>query len=679
MKAVRYAGAVVGVVLVVFAGLLAFGVPANLLAAAIQDRIERGTGYRLSIAGAANIGLLPTLSATFGDVTLQDPKDRDGSRRLTIGKVRAELRWSSLWSGRPEITDLTIEKPELYLPLLRERRRDDPARDVGSAGFGTIASVSIDHVTVTEGAVILSNPRDRVEQRIDAIAASAALLPDNTTKIIGSARTGERPLAFDITADVSSMQRAVPIEFKIDMPGTLRSPLSGRAELRWNGKLIAINNLGGMLEDGAFNGWASVDIASKPLLKLDLDLRRLAVGSSNAPSAGQRQGWSTASIDLRALNYIDLQAKLSATELDVAGAQLGPAALDASLAGGVLKTTVGNLHLYDGQASGELIVDASGGNPAYAMHCDIAGVRALPLLQSLADFDKIDAKMQGKLALRSSGASEQAIMSNLNGSAFLLFQDGAIRGINVARMIRSLTSAPLSGWQDSKELSTDLNQLSASFRLERGQAVTDDLDLIGPLVKMTGGGTVDVGNKTLALRVEPKLVMTTEGQGRRSDPIGLGIPVMIEGAWSEPRIYPDVAGILSDPDTAYAKLKQMGQGLFGKDAAGLSDLINGIGGLIGNGTSNPPGGNSGATPQTAPSAPLGGDLGAAIGNLIQQGLQQGQNGRKRAIVPPSSPDTSVQPPAAQLPDRQDAPPDMSPDGAQESQPMNDMLRRLFNR
>jgi AsmA protein len=299
MKAVRYAGAVVGVVLVVFAGLLAFGVPASLLAAAIQDRIERGTGYRLSIAGAANIGLLPTLNATFGDVTLQDPKDRDGSRRLTIGKVRAELRWSSLWSGRPEITDLTIEKPALYLPLLRERRRDDPARDVGSAGSGTIASVSIDQVTVTEGAVILSNPRDRVEQRIDAIAASAALLPDNTIKIIGSARTGERPLAFDITADVSSMQRAVPIEFKIDMPGTLRSPLSGRAELRWNGKLIAINNLGGMLEDGAFNGWASVDIASKPLLKLDLDLQRLAVASSNAPSAGQRQGWSTASIEAR--------------------------------------------------------------------------------------------------------------------------------------------------------------------------------------------------------------------------------------------------------------------------------------------------------------------------------------------------------------------------------------------
>lgn len=673
MKALRNAAAVVGVVLVVFAGLLAFGLPASLLTAAIQDRIERDTGYRLSIAGAVNIGLLPTLNAAFSDVTLQDPKDRDGSHRLIIGQVRAEVRWSSLWSGRPEITALTIEKPVLYLPLLRERLRDDPARDAGPAGSGVTASVLIDRVTVADGAVILSNPGDHVEQRINAIGATAAMQPDGKVKIIGSARAGERPLAFDVTADAPSMPRAVPVEFKIDMPGTLRSALSGRAELRWNGKLIAVNNLSGMLDNGTFNGWASVDVVSKPLLKLDLDLQRLAVASSTTLFAGQQQEWSTASIDLRGLNYIDLQAKLSAVEFDVADARLGPAELEASLAGGVLKTTVGNLRLYDGQANGELIVDASGGNPTYAMHCDIAGVRALPLLQSLADFDKIDARMQGKLALRSSGASEQAIMSNLSGSAFLIFQDGAIRGINVAGMIRSLTSAPLSGWQDSKELSTDLNQLSASFRIERGQAVTNDLDLIGPLVKMTGAGTVDVGNKTLALRAEPKLVMTTEGQGRRSDPIGLGIPVMIDGSWSQPRIYPDVAGILSDPDTAYAKLKQMGQGLFGKDAAGLNDMINGIGGLIGNGTSNSPGGSSGATPQAAPSEPLGGDLGAAIGNLIQQGLQQGQSGRKRAIVPPSSPDPSLQP---QVPDRQGATPD---DGAQESQPMNDMLRRLFNR
>ena len=157
-----------------------------------------------------------------------------------------------------------------------------------------------------------------------------------------------------------------------------------------------------------------------------------------------------------------------------------------------------------------------------------------------------------------------------------MFQDGAIKGLNVAQMIRSLSSNTLQGWQEGQEKATDLSQLSASFKIDKGQATTTDLNLVGPLVKMTGVGTIDLGTKMLAFRVEPKLVMTTEGQGRAADPVGLGIPVMIEGSWAEPRIYPEMAGILENPDAAYAKLKEMGKGLFGP-GGGLSGLLGGSG------------------------------------------------------------------------------------------------------
>src|SRR5260221_13890707 len=211
-------------------------------------------------------------------------------------------------------------------------------------------------------------------------------------------------------------------------------------------------------------------------------------------------------------------------------------------------------------------------------------------------------------------------MSNLGGTVFANFQDGAIRGLNVARMIRSLTSGTLSGWQETKEETTDLSQLSASFRVERGQATTNDLNLIGPLVKMTGTGTIDLAAKSLALRVEPKLVMTTEGQGRAGDPVGLGIPVVIDGPWSEPRIYPEMAGILDNPDAAYAKLKEMGKGLFAPGG--------GLGGLGGSGS----GSGSGQSDQLD-------KLGETLGNLLRQGLSQGRN------ISPSTSPTPAAPPA----------------------------------
>ena len=365
--------------------------------------------------------------------------------------------------------------------------------------------------------------------------------------------------------------------------------MSAKAEVRLNGSVVMINGLTGTLGDGAFNGWASVDLSSKPLVKLDLDFQRLDVAVSKSAAGSGSQGsqsslgsqpWSNASIDLTGLNYVDAQARISAAEINIGEARFAPAAIDANLAGGVLKTRFSNLGAYGGQASGDVIVDASSGNPTYSLRSDLVGVRALPLLRSAADFDKLDGKMQAKIGVRSTGTSQRAIMANLAGTVFANFQDGAIKGLNVAQMIRSLTASPLSGWQEGRDQNTDLTQLSASFRIDKGQATTGDLNLVGPLVKMTGAGTIDLGAKALAFRVEPKLVMTTEGQGRAADPVGLGIPVVIDGPWAEPRIYPDMAGILDNPDAAYAKLKEMGKGLFGPGGGGLGGGLGGLGGRV---------------------------------------------------------------------------------------------------
>jgi AsmA protein len=143
---------------------------------------------------------------------------------------------------------------------------------------------------------------------------------------------------------------------------------------------------------------------------------------------------------------------------------------------------------------------------------------------------------------------------------------------------------------------------------------------------MTGAGTVDLPAKTLVFRVEPKLVMTTEGQGSAANPVGLGIPVVIEGPWAEPRIYPKVAGILDNPDAAYAKLKEMGKGLFGQ-GGGMSDQLDG-------------------------------KLGETLGNLLQQGL-----GRRTPVQPaPASPQDQMKPPP---PDRES--------------PIDSIMKQLFGR
>jgi AsmA protein len=667
MKALRLTGAAVAAVIVILALLLVIGIPSGFLTSAIQDRVERQTGYRLTIAGSTKISLWPTLNVRLSDLTLQDPKDRDGAYRVTIGNLQADMTLSSVWSGHPHVSELIITNPVVHRALLRERVLDASSRSTKPAAESD--AVTVDRVKIVEGAIVASNARDRFEHRIGGINADAVIGADRNVKLAGTARSGDIPLKFEVKAAAPAgpvERHNIPVEFTLEASGLLRAPLTAKAEVRFNGPMVMINSLSGALGDGAFNGWASIDLASKPLVKLDLDFQRLALGATSTTASSQ--GWSDAPINLTGFNYVDAQARLSATQFDLGDAHFAPAAVDATLAGGVLKASFSNLGAYGGQASGEMIVDASNGTPAYAMHCDLVGVRALPLLTSLADFDKIDGKMMAKIAARSTGASQHAIMAGLSGTAFVIFQDGSIRGLNVAQMIRSLTANPLNGWQEQQEQATDLSQLSSSFKIDRGQAVTTDFNLVGPLVKVTGAGTIDLGTRMIGFRMEPKLVMTTEGQGRSTDPVGFGVPVMIEGPWSRPRIYPDMQGILDDPDAAYAKLREMGKGLFGANGGGLGGILGGLSALTGNG-------NNATTGSNGNNDSLGG-IGGAIGNLLQKGL----GNQSRSIPAP----TDQQPaPQAQAPAASPAPPDQQAQSdttaPQDNQPMNDVLRQLFNR
>jgi AsmA protein len=346
------------------------------------------------------------------------------------------------------------------------------------------------------------------------------------------------------------------------------------------------------------------------------------------------QPWSDAPIDVSGLKYVDVQATISAAELNIGQARFAPARVEDTIDRGVLKASFSNLGAYDGRANGSLSIDASSNDPSYALKADVSGVRALPLLSSLADFDNVDGRMRATADVRGTGASLRAIMSSLTGTASVDVRDGSIRNLNIAKMIRALTSGTLSGWQERPDQATDMSQLSATATIAKGQAITNDLFLTGPLVRMTGAGTVDLGSKMLAFRVEPELVMTTEGQGGRADPIGLGIPVVVQGAWSEPRIYPDVAGILDDPGAAYAKLREWGKGLFGRSGSGSSD-------------------------QSGPS------IGETLDTLIRQGLGAGTD--PAPDRPPATGKPSQGPSHQNVPSR-DKPP-----------PIDEIMKQLFGR
>ena len=89
MRALKIAGAVVALLIVALAALLTIGIPASLITSAVQARIARDTGYHVTVAGAARLGLWPSLHVTVHDATIGDPKVREVRDRLTMERVQA--------------------------------------------------------------------------------------------------------------------------------------------------------------------------------------------------------------------------------------------------------------------------------------------------------------------------------------------------------------------------------------------------------------------------------------------------------------------------------------------------------------------------------------------------------------------------------------------------------------
>ena len=74
MRALKITGSAIAAVIVVLALLLLIGIPSGFLTSEIQGRVERETGYKLTIKGGTRIGLWPSLNITLNDVALQDPE-----------------------------------------------------------------------------------------------------------------------------------------------------------------------------------------------------------------------------------------------------------------------------------------------------------------------------------------------------------------------------------------------------------------------------------------------------------------------------------------------------------------------------------------------------------------------------------------------------------------------------
>jgi len=268
------------------------------------------------------------------------------------------------------------------------------------------------------------------------------------------------------------------------------------------------------------------------------------------------RGWSQRAFDFSGLKLIDADADLTTGALFYKRIKVGKSVVKAVLQNGRLNADLNELQLYGGQGRGRLTLYGDRAIPALGAAFNIAGVSALPIMTDALAFDWISGKANFTIAISGAGRSENEMVRSLQGNGTVRFTDGAIEGLNIPQMIRSVSLGQLQGTQRSSRLKTDFSELNGTYTIQNGIIQNSDLQLIGPLLRMGGKGTIDLPREVIDYSLEPRLVASLQGQGGEKDMAGVVVPIKIKGPLSNPRIQPDVEAILRSPEAA---AKQIGE------------------------------------------------------------------------------------------------------------------------
>ncbi|MBX9589708.1 MAG: AsmA family protein [Hyphomonadaceae bacterium] len=314
----------------------------------------------------------------------------------------------------------------------------------------------------------------------------------------------------------------------------------------------------------------------------ELDLGKLLVkpgsGHAAAPSPapasapapdkqGRHRGWSEDPINLSVLGLLDAELALSAGRLIYKDVRTGPGRLVLALDGGIGKIRLEDIELYGGRGRGLLTLDGTGEVLIAGANLKLEGISLQPLLADALDLPWLEGRANVALALAGQGLSERQIVEALNGRVEMAAADGAIVGLDVGKILRSLQRARLPSLTPSPDEKTPFSELAGTFTVTNGVARNRDLRLIGPHLQLGGEGTFELGPRRIDYTMRTKV---GGGQPEADATIKVGtleVPVSIVGPWDKPSF-----GIKGQEQLIGA-VKQIGKNLKSQE---VQDAIKGL-------------------------------------------------------------------------------------------------------
>lgn len=558
---------------------------------------QSGETYKLSELDleASLRGMDQPLSATASgrfqeqaftiDVWLDAPealtRNLPAQARLDLASDLANIKYDgSVQLGDAPSLNGTFETVVADLAALTQQfELDVPARSaLGRLQVAGKASGALDSPSLTE--LKLTHDSDLLSASYEG---SVSLNGDGTV-------AGTLSIASDRMRDLLS---AAAIELA---PGDTLQTFAVSGTANGTFKSVMVNNLNLSLDALRGTGQAGIDVsATTPRIIGDLSVPALDLtpfmGEPDPEKTNQGiQPWSDETLELSGLKSVNANLSLEVGSLTIGDVELTDAVMDVDLTDGLLTADLSQFKAFSGLWLGKLTVDARPATPKVGFDMQGQNVAVANLLGTLAGFDSLTGTGQFKVSAQSSGTSIDAIMQAIDGEVSTSLSDGVVKGLNVAALVRSASSLKQAiatgsiqelnfGEALSRNAETDFSSFNTVLKVNNGVANVDVMKLLSPILGVDGTGQINLAGQSMDLRLATSVDKSAQGQGSVVQLNGIPVPIRISGAWTNPKVTPDLSGVSSafKAELGSRVLEELGV----SNSAGSGSTEDVIGGLLG--------------------------------------------------------------------------------------------------
>lgn len=574
MRILKWTGVVVGALLLALVLFVALGL--NLLKGPITRGVSEATGRELVIEGdlrAVWSWVHPTFRAE-GVRFANAPWGR-AEQMFKARAVEASIRVLPLLAGRVVVPHVHVERGEVSLeqsadgrknwifeekPEPKEESRlyierltlDDGLLDYVDAGRGLDLTADLSSDETGVSFQVVGRYREAPVQAAGHAGPVLSLRDaDSPFPLKGTAKLGRTELAVDgtLTGIIGLERIDTRIELSgrslddlydvigVALPGT--SPYVTRGRLLREDGAIRYQDFTAKVGESDLSGTIEVETSGeRPFMKGDLHARVLnladlgpLVGTGGAEKKQQKGVLPDAPFSPERWGSVDADVSINAgtikrpeqLPIEKLGARI-------QMKDRVLTLNPLEFGIAGGRLAGPVRLDGTGETIHADVKMRIDGLQLAKLFPTIKQNQASVGTLTGLVQLAGTGNSVSRMLGSANG-AIGAYMDGG----RISRFMMELVALDL--WDAAKvklqgDEPIDIRCAIADFGVKKGVMSTNAFVFDTSVVLVEGGGTVNLQNEAMDLKLDPK--------PKDSSLASLNSPLFVQGTFSDPKVSPDV-------------------------------------------------------------------------------------------------------------------------------------------